>query len=87
MPFHIGDKAPNLTASDCVREKPTNLDSETGNTSIFERAKRYLDSKQFSAKTFEEYSLLLVENNGVCTTHFFGSNGFLDSAIKQLLNE
>jgi hypothetical protein len=58
MSFHIGVKAPNLTASDCVRGRPTNLDSETGNTSIFERAKQYLDSKQFSAKTFEEYSRL-----------------------------
>jgi hypothetical protein len=44
--------------------------SETEKKSIFERAKQYPESKQFSAKTFEEYSLLgtqsaiLVDKNG-----------------------
>ncbi len=31
MPFHIGDKAPNLSVFDWVQGKPTNLDSEIGN--------------------------------------------------------
>ena len=32
--------------------------NETEEKSIFEQAKQYLESEQFSAKTFEEYSLL-----------------------------
>jgi hypothetical protein len=36
--------------------------NETEEKSIFEQAKQYLESEQFSAKTFEEYSLL---NNAV----------------------
>jgi hypothetical protein len=31
MPFHIGEKAPNLSVFDWVQGKPTNLDSEIGN--------------------------------------------------------
>jgi hypothetical protein len=31
MPFHIGEKAPNLSVFDWVQGKPTNLDSKIGN--------------------------------------------------------
>jgi hypothetical protein len=31
MPFHIGERAPNLSVFDWVQGKPTNFDSEIGN--------------------------------------------------------
>jgi hypothetical protein len=34
MPFHIGDKAANLSVFDWVQGKPTNLDSEIGNVAL-----------------------------------------------------
>jgi hypothetical protein len=49
--------------------------------------------KQFSAKTFEEYGLrgtpsaILIDKKGVLRQTFFGSNGLLEGAVKQLLNE
>jgi hypothetical protein len=49
--------------------------NETEKKSIFEQAKQYLESKQFSAKTFEcrpclTQSAFLIERNGVYMTHF-----------------
>jgi hypothetical protein len=67
--------------------------NETEKKSIFEQAKQYLESKQYSAKTFGEYSpcgtqsSILVDRNGGLYDTFFGSIGFLESGIKQLLNE
>ncbi|HYT43518.1 MAG TPA: TlpA family protein disulfide reductase, partial [Methylomirabilota bacterium] len=61
--------------------------------SIIERAKQYMRLKQFSAKTFEEYGLrgtpsaILIDKKGVLRQTFFGSNGLLEGAVKQLLNE
>jgi hypothetical protein len=57
--------------------------NETEKKSIFEQAKQYLESKQFSAKTFEEYSLrgtqsaILVDRKGVYMTHFLVRSAFL----------
>ena len=57
--------------------------NETEKKSIFEQAKQYLESKQFSAKTFEEYSLrgtqsaILVDRNGVYMTQFLVRSAFL----------
>jgi hypothetical protein len=58
--------------------------SETENRSIFEQAeaKQSIESKQFSAKTFEVYSLriaqsaILVDRNGVYPTHLFWFDRF-----------
>jgi hypothetical protein len=60
---------------------------------IIERAKQYMRLKQFTAKTFEEYGLrgtpsaILIDKKGVLRQTFFGSNGLLEGAVKQLLNE
>jgi len=57
--------------------------NETEKKSIFEQAKQYLESKQFSAKTFGEYSLygtqsaILVDRNGFYKTHFLVRSAFL----------
>jgi hypothetical protein len=61
--------------------------------SMYEQVKQYLKLKLFSARTFEEYGLrgtpsaILIDKKGVLRQTTFGSNGFLEGAVKQLLNE
>ena len=61
--------------------------------SMYEQVKQYLKLKQFSARTFEEYGLrgtpsaILIDKKGVLRQTTFGPNGFLEGAVKQLLNE
>jgi hypothetical protein len=60
---------------------------------LVERVKQYLKSKEYSAKTFEEYALrgtpssILVDRKGVLRSTSFGSNGFLEGAVEELLKE
>jgi thiol-disulfide isomerase/thioredoxin len=60
---------------------------------LVERVKQYLRSKEYSAKTFEEYALrgtpssILVDRKGVLRSTSFGSNGFLEGAVEELLKE
>ena len=60
---------------------------------LVERVKQYLRSKEYSAKTFEEYALrgtpssILVDRKGVLRYTFFGSNGFLEGPVEELLKE
>jgi thiol-disulfide isomerase/thioredoxin len=60
---------------------------------LIERVKQYLRSKEYSAKTFEEYalrgtpSIILIDREGILRSTFFGSNGFLEGAVKELLKE
>ena len=60
---------------------------------IYDRVKDYFMSKEFSAETFEMYSLqgtpssILVDRKGVLRDVSFGQNGLLESKIQTLLNE
>jgi thiol-disulfide isomerase/thioredoxin len=60
---------------------------------VIQRVKHYLKSKQFSAKTFEEYALrgtpsgVLVDRKGILRGTYFGSNGFLEGAVEELIRE
>jgi hypothetical protein len=60
---------------------------------VIERVKHYLKSKEYSAKTFEEYSLrgtpstILVDRKGLLRGTYFGSNGFLQGAVEELIRE
>ena len=60
---------------------------------LVERVKNYMRSKEYSAKTFEEYALrgtpssILIDKKGILRSTFFGSNGILERAIEELLNE
>jgi hypothetical protein len=66
--------------------------TEKDKESIYTQVQEYLKQKQFSAKTFEEYSLrgtpsaILIDKNGILRQTVFGSNGFLEATVKQLLN-
>lgn len=60
---------------------------------IIERVKQYLRSKEYSAKTFEEFGLrgtpssILIDKKGILRDVGFGTNDFLEENIKKLLNE
>ena len=67
--------------------------SEEYRKSVYNQVQQYLRQKQFSAKTFEEYGLqgtpsaILIDKKGILRQTVFGSNGFFESAVKQLLDE
>ena len=60
---------------------------------IYDRVKDYFMSKEFSAETFEMYSLqgtpssILVDRKGILRDISFGQNGLLESKIQKLLSE
>ena len=67
--------------------------SEDYKNQIIHRVKEYLKSKEYSAETFEEYSLngtpstIVVDRKGILRDVSFGQNGALESLIQSLLNE
>jgi hypothetical protein len=60
---------------------------------LIERVKQYLKSKEYSARTFDEYTLrgtpsvILVDRKGILRGTYFGSNGFLEGAVEELIQE
>ena len=60
---------------------------------IYERVKNYFMSKEYTAETFEMYSLqgtpsnILIDRKGVLRDISFGQNGLLESKIQNLVNE
>lgn len=67
--------------------------SEDYKNQIIQRVKDYMKSKEYSAQTFEEYSLqgtpstIVVDRNGILRDVSFGQTGGLEPLIKSLLNE
>lgn len=67
--------------------------SDMHKAEMIERVKAYLTTKQFSAETFEEYALrgtpssILIDKKGILRHVSFGQNGYLDSMVKELLEE
>lgn len=67
--------------------------SEDYKSQIIHRVKEYLKSKEYSAETFEEYSLngtpstIVVDRKGILREVSFGQNGALEPLIQSLLNE
>ena len=60
---------------------------------IYERVKEYFKSKEFSAETFEMFSLqgtpstILVDRKGILRDVSFGQNPNLESTIQKLISE
>ncbi len=60
---------------------------------IIHRVKEYFKSKEYSAGTFEEYSLngtpstIIVDRKGILRDVSFGQNGAVEPLIQSLLNE
>jgi thiol-disulfide isomerase/thioredoxin len=72
-----------------------NFDSQPDDykNQIFERVKQYLQTKEYSAETFEGYSLngtpstILVDRKGVLRDISFGQSGNIERKIQLLLKE
>ena len=60
---------------------------------LIERVKQYLQSKQYSAMTFEEYALrgtpsvILIDRAGILRGTYFGSDGYLEGAVEELIRQ
>ncbi|MGI0065148.1 MAG: peroxiredoxin family protein [Nitrosotalea sp.] len=67
--------------------------SESQKLEIIERIKQYLKSKEYSANTFDMFSLrgtpstILIDKKGILRDVAFGTNDFLEENIKKLLSE
>ena len=78
-----------------IKNQIPNFDTQPENykNQIYDRVKDYFMSKEFSAETFEMYSLqgtpssILVDRKGILRDISFGQNGLLESKIQKLLNE
>jgi thiol-disulfide isomerase/thioredoxin len=78
-----------------IKNQIPNFDTQPENykNQIYDRVKGYFMSKEFSAETFEMYSLqgtpssILVDRKGILRDISFGQNGLLESKIQKLLNE
>ena len=78
-----------------IKNQVPNFDTQPENykNQIYDRVKDYFMSKEFSAETFEMYSLqgtpssILVDRKGILRDISFGQNGLLESKIQKLLNE
>ena len=78
-----------------IKTQIPNFDEQPENykNQIYDRVKDYFMSKEFSAETFEMYSLqgtpssILVDRKGILRDVSFGQNGLLESKIQKLLNE
>jgi hypothetical protein len=65
--------------------------SEKDKGILVERVRQYLNSKQYSAITFEEYGLrgtpstILIDKNGIVRQKIFGANSNLDNMVQILM--
>ena len=103
IPFPVGmdmlmKESGSLTDNDVMDFVEANIPNYRSYTEkdrqlLVERVKNYMRSKEYSAKTFEEYALrgtpssILIDKKGILRSTFFGSNGILERAIEELLNE
>ena len=78
-----------------IKNQIPNFDAQPENykNQIYDRVKDYFMSKEFSAETFEMYSLqgtpasILIDRKCILRDVSFGQNGLLESKIQKLLNE
>lgn len=60
---------------------------------LIQRVRNYLTTKEYSAKTFEEYALrgtpssIVIDRKGILRSVFFGSNGLLEGAVAELIHQ
>jgi peroxiredoxin len=65
--------------------------SEKEKEELSSKVKNYLRNKDYSAETFELYKLrgtpssIVIDRDGVLRYSFFGSEGYLEGAVKELL--
>ena len=65
--------------------------SEKEKEELFSKVRNYLKNKEYSAETFELYKLrgtpssIIIDQDGILRYNFFGSEGYLEGAVKELL--
>lgn len=103
IPFPVGmdslvketDDISELRIKNFINKQIPDFDSQSEDyrNQITHRVKEYLKSKEYSAETFEEYSLngtpstIVVDRKGILRDVSFGQNGALEPLIQSLLNE
>jgi len=103
IPFPVGmdslvketDDLSELRIKNFINKQIPDFDSQSEDyrNQIIHRVKEYLKSKEYSAETFEEYSLngtpstIVVDRKGILRDVSFGQNGALEPLIQSLLNE
>lgn len=103
IPFPVGmdslvketDDISELRIKNFINKQIPDFDSQSEDyrSQIIHRVKEYLKSKEYSAETFEEYSLngtpstIVVDRKGILRDVSFGQNGALEPLIQSLLNE
>lgn len=69
-----------------------NTFSENDKDDLKNKVKNYLSSKEYSANTFETFRLrgtpssIIIDKDGILRYSFFGSEGYLEGAIKELVD-
>jgi peroxiredoxin len=67
--------------------------SDKDKAELVDRIRNYLQNKEFSALTFETFRLrgtpssIVIDQEGILRYSFFGSEGYLEGAVHELLNE
>jgi peroxiredoxin len=67
--------------------------SDKDKTELVDKVRNYLQNKEFSALTFETFRLrgtpssIVIDQEGKLRYSFFGSEGYLEGAVNELLNE
>ena len=65
--------------------------SEKDRDELFSKVTSYLQKKEYSAETFELYKLrgtpssIIIDRDGILRYNLFGSEGYLEGAVKELL--
>ncbi|MBA3283976.1 MAG: redoxin domain-containing protein [Nitrosopumilus sp.] len=65
--------------------------SEKEKEELFSKVRNYLMNKEYSAETFELYKLrgtpssIIIDQDGILRYNLFGSEGYLEGAVKELL--
>ena len=103
IPFPLGmdlltEESGNVSSekiTDFIKSQLPDFDSqpEEYKSQIIQRVKEYFKSKDYSAQTFDTYSLrgtpsiILVDRKGILRDVSFGQTGHIDQMIQDLLNE
>lgn len=85
----------NEKITDFIKSQLPDFDSqpEEYKSQIIQRVKEYFKSKEYSAHTFDTFSLrgtpstILVDRKGILRDVSFGQTGHIDQMIQELLNE
>lgn len=89
MPSDISDESINRFIEIYVPDFNSFSDKEK--EELFDKVKKYLSTKEYSAETFEMYKLrgtpssIIIDKKGNLRYSFFGSEGYLEGAVNELL--